>query len=284
MKKILLLCLAIFLTTGCSLQKDDLENATIYTTVYPIEYLINTLYKDYSTVSSIYPTGADIKNYELTKKQIKKYADAHLFIYNGLSNEKNITKNLINENKNLLIIDVSYGLSYTYGIEELWMSPNNYLMLAKNIRDHLTEYLDSKLIIESVNEKYNSFAETISLMDADLRAIGKEATKKDTNTLVVTNDIFKFLTNYGFNIISLDQDTLSEATLSNMIKGFQKETYNSIIISDNEVPEEIAKVIEKDKITKIHISTMIQNPNIEEDYIIQMQRFIDNIRNLVLSD
>ena len=38
LKKIFLLGLAIFLTTGCSLTKDSLEDAQIYTTVYHIEY------------------------------------------------------------------------------------------------------------------------------------------------------------------------------------------------------------------------------------------------------
>ena len=149
MKKIFLLILSLFLLTGCSLKKDNLENATIYTTIYPIKYLTEFMYKDYSTIESIYPAGADVTTYELTDKQIKNYSKGDLFIYNGLSNEKTITKNLINKNRNLLIIDVSNGLSYTYGIKELWMSPNNYLMLAKNIRDYLKEYLDSKIIANS---------------------------------------------------------------------------------------------------------------------------------------
>ena len=139
MKKIFLLILSLFLLTGCSLKKDNLENATIYTTIYTIKYLTEFMYKDYSTIESIYPAGADVTTYELTDKQIKNYAKGDLFIYNGLSNEKTITKNLINKNRNLLIIDVSNGLSYSYGIKELWMSPNNYLMLAKNIKDYLKE-------------------------------------------------------------------------------------------------------------------------------------------------
>ena len=102
--------------TGCSLTKDSLEDATIYTTVYPIEYLTESLYSDYATISSIYPSGADVSNYELTEKQIREYAKGDLFIYNGLGNEKNIAKDLINQNDNLLIIDLSNGLNYTYGM------------------------------------------------------------------------------------------------------------------------------------------------------------------------
>ena len=197
LKKIFLLGLAIFLTTGCSLTKDSLEDAQIYTTVYPIEYLAKFLYSDYSNVESIYPNGADISNKKLTEKKIKKYAKGDLFIYNGLSNEKTITKDLINKNDNLLIIDVSNGLNYTYDIEELWMSPNNYLMLAKNIKDYLIEYLSSKSIINYVEQKYDELSEILSLKDADLRAIGKEAKEKGKNTLIVNDDVFKFLEKHG---------------------------------------------------------------------------------------
>lgn len=284
MKKITLLILAIFLTTACSLTKDDLEDAQIYTTVYPIEYLVNLLYGEYSTIESIYPEGADVESYELTKKQIKDYAEADIFVYNGLSDEKTITKNLINENNDLLIIDVSYGLDYIYGIEELWMSPNNCLMLAKNIRNYLTDFLTSKYIIEEVNKNYDDFAETISLMDADLRAIGKESAEKGTNTLVVTDDVFFFLQDYGFNIISLDEETATEATISNMKNAYKKGTYDSIIVVDNQSSEAIADIIGDDSVTKIHISTMTNNTENDDPYINQMQQFIDNIRNLTLSD
>ncbi len=71
-EKIFLLILSLFLLTGCSLKKDNLESATIYTTIYPIKYLTEFLYKDYATIESIYPAGADVTTYELTDKQIKK--------------------------------------------------------------------------------------------------------------------------------------------------------------------------------------------------------------------
>ena len=58
------------------------------------------------------------------------------------------------------------------------MSPNNYLMLAKNIKDYLKEYLESQIISDYVEKKYQELSEILSLKDADLRAIGKEAQLK----------------------------------------------------------------------------------------------------------
>ncbi len=283
MKKIILMFLALITLSGCSLFKDDLEDATIYTTTYPIEFLMETLYGEYGQIESIYPADADVYSYELTEKQINEYSKSDLFIYNGLSNEKNIAKNLINKNNSLLIIDVSYGLTYTYGLEELWLSPNNYLMLAKNIKDNLNQYLKSRTIIDAINEKYNTFAETISLMDADLRTIGKEAKEKGHNTLVVTDDVFNFLTNYGFNIISLDDDTINDGVINTVENGYKNKTYEGIIVSDGQKSEAVSKIISDHSVKEINIDTMTNKPA-EDNYIVIMQRFIDDIRNLVLAD
>ena len=129
-----------FLLSGC-LESNDLKDANIYTTVYPISFIAEELYGDQSTINSIYPSGANINDYELTDKQIAEYSKADLFIYNGLTEEKQITKNFINKNDDILIIDVSYGLKYTYGVEEMWLSPNNFLMLAKNTKEKCNNIL-----------------------------------------------------------------------------------------------------------------------------------------------
>ncbi len=286
MKKILLIVTTILLLTGCNLKKDNLENSTIYTTIYPIKYLTEFLYKDYANIESIYPAGADVTNYSLTEKQINKYAKADLFIYNGLSNEKNITKNLINKNRNLLIIDVSNGLSYTYGVKELWMSPNNYLMLAKNIKDYLKEYLQSSIITENVDHKYNELAEILSTKDADLREIGKKAMENGTNTLVVSDNVFRFLENYGFNIISLDEETLTESSLNSIKSSFMKKKYKNILVLDNNYTDNIKNIINDSKAKAIDVKSMMNTDanNNTEDYLTVMQDLIDNIRNLCIVD
>ena len=283
-KKLFLLGASALLLTGCSLTKDNLEDATIYTTVYPIEYLTEFLYSDYAEIDSIYPNEADVASYELTEKQLKEYARGDLFIYNGLGNEKNIAKDMINVNGNLLIIDVANGLNYTYGIEELWMSPNNYLMLAKNIKDYLIEYLESTTIIDYVENKYDELAEILSLKDADLRAIGKEAYENGTNTLVVSNDVFKFLENYGFEIISLDENTLTESSLNSIKEDFSDKTYDTIIVLDNNYTENINSIIDEYDANTIDVSSMTTFSEGSIDYITSMQQFIDNLRNLSLTD
>ena len=103
-KKILICILSVLALTGC--KKDSMENITIYTSTYPIEYITKELYEDHSTVNSIYPN--EIIN--LSDKLIKDYSTANLFVYNGLSNEKEYAVKMLNNNKNLMIVDASMGM------------------------------------------------------------------------------------------------------------------------------------------------------------------------------
>ena len=118
MKKLFILIsvLSIFLTTGC-FKRDTMEDITIYTTVYPFEYITSRLYGDNSMVASIYPDGAVVGEYELTDKQIKEYSKADLFIFNGLNEEKDLVTKFFEQNKNIKIIDAASSIEIDYRVE-----------------------------------------------------------------------------------------------------------------------------------------------------------------------
>ena len=280
LKKILILALMVFITCSCSIKKDDLEGATIYTTVYPIKYITNYLYGSYSTINSIYPKDCDLSSFKLTKKQIEYYANSNLFIYNGLTNEKEIAKSLINKNKDLLIIDVSYGLNVDNDSEELWLSPKNYLMLAKNIKDNLTNYLTSKYIIEQVDNNYSDFEEKISLMDANLRSIATQA--DDKNTIVTNSSTLNFLKDYGFNVISLqDEDNLKEIRLNNIKNKFKSGKYKYILCIDKEINNDvITDLVDNYKAQTVIVDSLTLSLD-EDDYFNIMNKFIENIKTVL---
>lgn len=286
--KIITLYVAILLLGGC-FEKNNLENAKINTTVYPIEFLTKYLYEDNAEVNSIYPAGVDIETYKLNKKQIKEYSKADLFIYNGLTTEKEIAKDLINKNNNMLIIDVSYGLNYDYGIEELWLSPNNFLMLGKNIKEYLSEYVDNKYLIEEIEKNYLILEETMSLMDAELRNIATTALEeKKSRVLVTSSNIFKYLENYGFIVISLeDEENLTKNNLSKIKSNFKDNTYSSILMPKGSEQTELIQTLVNDyKAEIIEVNTMYalteEDKNNNETYLTIMDNYIDNIRKIVL--
>ena len=286
MKKIkyLLLIIVLLFTTGCSFFKDTLEDSTIYTSVYPIKYLVKYLYGDYATVESIYPAGADVFNYTLTDKQISSYAESDLFIYNGLSNEKTIAKNLINKNRNLLIIDVSYGLTVNNGMKELWLSPNDYLMLAKNIKNSLIENLKSQIIIDSINKKYDELEINLSLKDAELRSIANQAKDKKKKTIVVSDDDLKFLENYGFEVISLDPDTLTESAYNIIKNDFKNKVYKTVLVLDGNETEDIKRLKTAYYANLVKVNSLTNDEaTTDDDYLMNMEVFIDSIKNICLN-
>ena len=169
--KITLIILVIGVSSFGCFKRDKYDNININVTSYPIEYITNYLYGEYSKINMIYPSGVDVSNYELSPKQIKDYSKANMFIYNGLSKEKNIAAELLNKNKNLDIIDVSKGLEIENDATELWLSPTNFLMIASNIKNTLKEYVSNQKMIDKIDSNYDSLKIKISEFDVELKTI-----------------------------------------------------------------------------------------------------------------
>ena len=284
LKIILIASLILLLTCGCDIKNKVLENATIYTTVYPVKYIVNYLYGEDSTIESIYPNGVDLEDYTLTEKQIDTYSKGDLFVYVGLGSEKEIAKSFINKNNDLLIIDATYGLSVSENILELWLAPNNFLMLCKNIKNSLNEYLDNSLKVDAVNKLYDELYASVSWVDAELRNIAREAKENNNNTLVVTNRTFKYLENYGFEVIVLEdlEELNAEKTLTDLKNNFKNGKYNAILKLSSEEGSKLEKeLVDRYGAQEININDMITNST-TSDYIEIQYENIATLRNLLI--
>lgn len=282
--KILTLVVVLFTLSGC-FRDDKLSNDNVYTTIYPIEFLTKYLYGEHKTVTSIYPAGADVTTYKLTDKQKETYQKGALFVYNGLTNEKELAKEFLNNNKKILLIDISYGLKYENDISELWLSPNNYLMLAKNIKNNLVDYTTSKTIIETIEKKYKELEEDLSYMDADLRNIANTAIMDGNKTIITSSNKLKFLENYGFEVIALDGENISETLIKS---NFKSEKYKNIFLCDTDTKNDLITDLEKNyKANIINVSMMNTLSDVKavenETYLTIMNDFIEDIRNNALS-
>lgn len=282
-KKILILLIAIIiLLPGCSFTKDDMEDITIYTTIYPVKYLIDTLYGEYSTINSIYPSGIDPNEYEISDKKLKEYANSDLFVFNSLDQDRNFAVDMININKNLKIIDVSLGMTYDNDIAELWLNPYNYLMMAENTKNGLLEYIDNPYLISNsdktgIEDKYEELKYDLSRLDADMK---EDISLAEYKTIVVDNDLFKFLEKYGLKVISLEEnDNLNENTINEVKKLINNNEIKYIFTSKEETNNTCKKIITTYKLELITLNTMetidggITNSN--ESYITVMNNNID---------
>lgn len=283
MKKLfILLSLSCVFLTGC-FKRDTMEDITIYTTVYPFEYVTNYLYGENSTVLSIYPDGAVISEYELTDKQIKDYSKSELFIFNGLNDEKDYVTKFFEHNKNIKIIDTASSMEIENRAEELWLNPSNLLMLAQNVKRGFEEYINNHYLKNSIEEKYELLKIEISNLDARMRSILDEA--KD-NTIVVTDDLFLFLTKYGFNVISLDKDTVTDKNIQEVKNLIKNKQISYIFVPINEeVSKTVNGLIEGTNVKLSYINTLSTitetDRNNKKDYISIMNDNIELLKNEV---
>ena len=194
-KKIGLFVIVIIMITGCDFTASDMENINIYTTIYPINYLLDSLYGKHSNIYSIYPLGVNLDKYELSDRKIKEYSKSDLFVFNSLDEDRDrdYAVKMINNNSKLKVIDVSTGMDYNNSVVELWLNPYSYLMLAENINDGLSEYITNPYLVEEIKKNYDSLGYNISKVDADLTESVNNAKYK---TIVVDNDALKFLEKY----------------------------------------------------------------------------------------
>lgn len=273
---VLLLCI---FTTGC-FKRDDMENINIITTFYPIEYVTNLLYGEHSVVNSIYPDGTNIYEYTLNNKQLKDYSKQDLFIYLGLTSDSDTAINLLNKNNKLLIIDGTFGMETKYGIEELWLNPSNLLMISQNIKNGLQEYIDSAYLNKEIDENYDELKVILSELDAEIKLTAQNSKDK---TLIVSNDVFKFLEKYGFTIISLDPDTVNEKTMSQAQDRLKDKSSQYIFMLENEKANENIETLKKNTSATLLTFRNITNITDEErnnrdDYIKIMNENLELIK------
>ncbi len=287
MKKVLIIIvfsISCFIISGC-FKRDNYEGVKIYTTSYPVEYLTNQLYGYNSEVISIYPNGVEYGKYQLSKKQLLEYSKGAIFVYNGLGDEKTIARSFINENEDIKIIDVSYGLAISYGIEELWLSPNNFLMLASTLKNNLHELITNKYINDEINTNFALIEEKLSILDAELRTIGSSAIASSTEDIYVATDMLMFLNDYGFKVTSLQNKENITPEIKEMFKSGKRKYI--LIDSRQKLSEELIDLTTNYGAVLINVETMLilTDEQIKQkvDYQTIMYEFFENIKKITLT-
>ena len=281
MKKLIPMLLMLFLLTGC-FKQDNLDGIDIYTTVYPIEYIVTKLYGNHSNVYSIYPDEVNVDNYELTKKQIKDYSSSNMYIFNGLSKEKDYVSEMFKYNKNLMIIDASSTMEYNYSNNELWLDPSNFLMMALNIKNGLTEYIENHYLKNEIEENYESLKVEISNIDARLKLLSENA---DSSTIIVDSNVFKYLEKYGFTVISLEEGaTLTDKILSDAKKAIEEDNINYIFTFDKaNLNSTVQSFISEYELEPLEFKTLSNltddERKLNEDYISLLNENIETLKN-----
>ena len=285
MKKIIIiLIMTLTLLSGCKLNidTDSMKDIEVYTTIYPIRYLIDSLYGTNSTIYSIYPSGVEPKDFQLSDKKLEEYSGADLFVFNSLDKERDYAVKMINNNKKLKIIDVSMGMTYDTDIAELWLNPYNYLMMAQNTKNGLLEYISNPYLISNddgtgIEDKYEDLKYNLSRLDADIK---ETISLASYDTIVVDNNVFNFLSKYNLNVISLEEDDeLTDVKINEVKKLINEGKIKYIYSSKEETNDTCINLIENYGVELVTLNTMetvdggITNSN--ENYVTVMNNNLE---------
>jgi len=279
MKKYLLIAVTlimIFTLSGC--KKDSMEGINIYTTIYPIEYITTKLYGDYSNISSVYPNEV----IKLTDKLLQDYSAGDLFIYNGISAEKEYAVNMLNKNKGLMIVDATMGMDVEYSDEELWLNPSNFLMLCLNIKNGMKEYITNTFLKKQIDNNYDELKLLVSELDADTKLMVENAT--DSNTILVSNDMFKYLEKYNINVISLENNNnLNEQLINEAKIAIDNKSVTYILMLPNDtLSDEVEDLVSRNNIEKLYFNSITTLSESDEkngkDYLSIMRENLDLLK------
>lgn len=282
MKKIIIVLILLLGVTGCKLfKKDSMENISIITTNYALEYVINHLYGENSLITSIYPDGVDIDNYKFTEKQIKDYSKKDMFVYMGITNDSNQAVTFLNNNNEIKIIDATFGMEIKYTNDELWLNPSNLLMISQNIKNGLGEYITSTYLLKDIDTLYQELKVSLSNLDAEYKTSIENA---NHNTIVVNDDAMLYLEKYGVNVISLDFDNPSYEKNLALFKSYLKnETIKYLYVYENkEINEDIKKIIDDNKVETLNIKNLKnitdEERELDKNYVTLMYENLEELK------
>jgi len=289
LKRILPFALIFIILTACSSNKND--DDIIYTSIYPLEYIVQEIAEDKVDVQSIYPPGVDAHTYEPTSKEITELADGEAFIYLGAGMEsfaETIAEALKNQDMEFIEIGQHKELfnSDTSNNEtdldpHIWLDPMRMIQMAEIITKELNELQpeNKTFFLENLSQ----FTEKMTVLDEEFSDTLKDKDKKE---LLVAHAAYGYWEQrYDLEQIPISgissSDEPSQKELTSIAKLADDKNLNYVIFdvaSENKVAEILQEHIDADPLY-IHNLEVLTEDNIEnkEDYYSIMKKNLETL-------
>ncbi|MGL4819772.1 MAG: metal ABC transporter solute-binding protein, Zn/Mn family [Bacilli bacterium] len=277
-KRTLAALLSVFLIAGCN-ATDDSSKATdkvnVYTTIYPLTFLAQSIGGEHVQVTSIFPNGGDAHHFEPTPKQMMDVAKADVFFYNGLELEPFVTKmveslagesvqfvntsesvpdaKLIHTNEETAHADEDHAEEdeahhdHEHGSVDphVWFDPTILALQAKPMLDSLVAAAPDQK--EAFEANYEKVIASLNELDANYADAIKNASRKD---IFVSHDAYNYIAKrYGLEQISVTglSPTVepSQKQLASLVETAKSRGFEYIIFETFATPK-VAETIQKE--------------------------------------
>lgn len=298
MKKISFIILFIFLLTACGTDNttNNDDELLIYTSIYPLQYVVSEIAGEQANVESIIPPGVDAHTYEPTSREITNLADGNAFIYIGAGMEgfsetmADALKNQpiqfveIGENKQLFSNETTTDDDHDHDHASdydphIWLDPIRMIQIAEMVTDQLSELQpDSQ---ELFLENLSHFTEEMTVLDEQFSSTLADKEQKD---ILVSHAAYGYWElRYGIEQIAISglssSDEPSQKELASIAK-LAKEKDLKYVIFDQTGTNRIASILQdhiKAEALYIHNLEVLTEDDIaaNEDYYSLMEKNLE---------
>lgn len=285
---IILLLLSLGFIAGCGSAdsgNDSPSKTKIYTTIYPLQFLVEEIAGDTVDAITVYPPGVDEHSYEPTSKELTDIAEGEAFFYIGAGLEAFAsTAAGALENQDVKLIEIGKSeelfLSSEHDHEHddhghdhgdidphIWLDPLRMIDIATIIKD--------ELVAMHPEEKAN-YEENIIQLEAELKELDNEfqqlISSKANKNILVTHAAFGYWEErYGIEQISIHglstENEPSQKELIAIIETANEYDINHIIFEQN-VTTRISDVIKEEidaEVLTIHNLSVRTDEDIQEE-------------------
>lgn len=154
LNKTYLLIIFVFLTLACQQKQSQTEPSLVFTSIPPLQYLIESIAGDSLQVECLVPEGMAPEIFEPNAQQMNKLYQARLIVCTGLLGfEKQLYKGAAENNQNLDILNISTQINTIKGPDfvhgdhvhtgetdpHIWCSPKQMLIAAQACYESLVK-------------------------------------------------------------------------------------------------------------------------------------------------
>lgn len=300
MRKISFILLFIFILTACGTNNTSGSNdrLLIYTSIYPLQYVVSEIAGDQATAESIFPPGVDAHTYEPTSREITALADGDAFIYIGAGMEgfaETMAEALksqpiqfveIGENKQLFSNDTTTDDDHEHDHEHtsdydphIWLDPIRMIQVAEMVTEQLSELQpDSQ---EYFLENLSHFTEEMIVLDEQFSSTLADKEQKE---ILVSHAAYGYWElRYGIEQIPISglssSDEPSQKELASIAKLAEEKNLKHVIF-DQVGTNRIASILQdhiKAEALYIHNLEVLTEDDIaaNEDYHSIMKKNLD---------
>ena len=204
MKRLLVLVLLLLIVPLLASCREE-EKADIYVSVYPLQYLAESIVKDNMKVKSFFPFGTNIHDYEPSPSLIINMASSKAIFYIGAGLEAFIEKAAGNTLSDDILVEMSKyvtmiepGGSNAYRGEDLhdhpvdphiWLDPNRMIVMAEKVYEKVCAIMPEK--VEEFTANKVAVVDKLEKLDRDFKEMLSDETISE-KVIVVDHDAYLY--------------------------------------------------------------------------------------------